>query len=80
MKAGTHAAPWALVLENNRTRPPLVPVPCPYPTCISRHQPAPVRAHSTRPRSPAHLFLPLDLEALGSAVGVLDLKPFAGST
>ena len=38
------------MLENTRRRPALVPAPCPYPPCISRHRPAPVRVIMRRPR------------------------------
>ena len=40
----------AWMLENTRRRPALVPAPCPYPPCISRHRPAPVRVIMRRPR------------------------------
>ncbi len=40
----------ARILEKTRRRPALVPAPCPYPPCISRHRPAPVRVIMRPPR------------------------------
>ena len=46
--SSTRHGAWAL--ENTRRRPPFVPSPCIYDSCISQHQTAHVHTHKRPPR------------------------------